>query len=229
MEYGLIGEHLGHSFSKVIHNMLGDYSYELKELRPEEVPGFISSKCFRAINVTIPYKETVIPFLDVIDEPARLIGAVNTIVNRDGKLYGYNTDFYGMKMLFEKNGIELTGKTVAILGSGGTSKTARAVAAASGAVKIYQVSRRANGNMISYEQLEAIRDRIEVIVNTTPVGMYLNVQGMPVDPAHYPNLTGVIDAIYNPLSTELIRKARGCGIPAEGGLYMLVAQAVRAA
>ena len=142
MEYGLIGEHLPHSFSKIIHEKIGSYTgrpypYELKELGPEEVGSFLEAADFKGINVTIPYKQTVIPYLDGISDQARQIGAVNTIVNRDGKLYGYNTDYYGMRDLLLRNSIDPSGKKVLILGTGGTSRTAHAVVSDLGAAQIF--------------------------------------------------------------------------------------------
>ena len=225
MMYGCIAEHLGHSFSALIHAQLADYSYELHELAPCEVDGFMKEKAFQAINVTIPYKQTVIPYLDEIDEIARHIGAVNTIVNRDGKLYGYNTDFAGMCALIERLGLDLKDKKVAILGTGGTSRTAKAVAAHLGAREVLVVSRTAREGVIDYTALNDFHKDIEILINTTPVGMYPNNDGTPVIPEHFSKLQGVVDAVYNPLSTVLVSRARAMGIPAEGGLYMLVAQA----
>ena len=223
--YGCIAEHLGHSFSALIHQKLADYHYELCELTPDEVDGFMKKKAFRAINVTIPYKQTVIPYLDEIDPIASRIGAVNTIVNRDGRLYGYNTDFAGMCALIRRLGLSLEGKKVAILGTGGTSKTARAVAAHLGAGEILVVSRTPREGIIDYATLTAQHTDTEILINTTPVGMYPNNDGLPVEPELFPKLSGVVDAVYNPLSTVLVRRAQAMGVPAEGGLYMLVAQA----
>jgi len=169
MEYGLIGEHLGHSFSAIIHGKIAPYRYELKELTPDALPSFMQKKDFKAINVTIPYKQTVIPYLDVIDENARAIGAVNTVVNRGGKLYGYNTDYYGMRALTEKIGVPLAGKKVLILGTGGTSHTAKAVASAFGAGEILTVSRRVSENCITYEDAYRLHSDAEYIINTTPL------------------------------------------------------------
>lgn len=227
MQYGLIGEHLGHSFSKQIHEMLKSNPYELVELDPAEIDAFMRAKDFSAINVTIPYKSTVIPYLSFIDTPAKKIGAVNTIVNDDGVLCGYNTDFYGLCALIDHANISLKNKKVAILGTGGTSKTAQAVADFLGAKKTLTVSRTAGKGVITYTELQKHTD-VEVIINTTPVGMYPNAEATPVDISKFSSLTGVIDAIYNPLRTQLILNAQKRGIKAEGGLYMLVAQAVRA-
>lgn len=229
MEFGLIGGKLGHSFSKDIHEQLGAPAYELKELLPEEVGDFLKAREFRGINVTIPYKETVIPYLDEVSERARAIGAVNTIVNDGGRLIGDNTDFGGMVALLRKIGIEVAGKKVLILGSGGTSKTARAVAKSLGAVSVNRVSRTKRDDCITYEEAYAEHSDADVIINTTPVGMYPNGDASPVDLAIFPKLSGVADAIYNPLRTRLVMAAQERGIPASGGLYMLVAQAVLAA
>lgn len=227
MNYGLIGEKLGHSFSKEIHEKLADYTYELKELKPEELDGFMLVGAFKAINVTIPYKQAVIPFLDEISPLAKVIGAVNTVVNRGGKLYGYNTDILGMKGLLAYNGISLLGKKILILGSGGTSKTARALATECGAGEIQIVSRTGNGG-ITYEEAYAKHTDAQIVINTTPCGMYPHIEGAPLDLAPFSRLEGVVDAIYNPLRTELILNAQSRGIPAAGGLYMLVAQAAYA-
>ncbi len=229
MKYGLIGEKLGHSFSKEIHARLASYEYELVEVAREDIDAFFAAADFLGINVTIPYKRTVMPHLYCIDEAAKSIGAVNTVVKRDGLLYGYNTDFYGLKKLAEHAGVELSGKKVAILGTGGTSHTARAVVAHLGAKEILTVSRSEGEGVITYTELYASHTDTDVIINTTPVGMYPNAGAAPVDISRFGKLSGVIDAIYNPLSTKLIVDARERGIAAEGGLYMLVAQAVRAA
>ena len=229
MEYGLIGEKLGHSFSREIHEKLRGYAYELKELRPEEVGAFLTAREFRGINVTIPYKETVIPYLDEIDEAARAIGAVNTVVNRGGKLYGYNTDFLGMRELMLREGIDPAGKKVLVLGSGGTSKTAMTVAKSLGASVVLQVSRQKRDDCITYEEARTEHADAEIIINATPVGMYPNTDASPVDLADYPKLLGVVDAIYNPLRTKLVLAAKARGIRATGGLFMLVGQAAAAA
>ena len=225
-KYGCIGKKLTHSFSKEIHGKLADYNYELIELTEEEITPFFEKKEFAAINVTIPYKQTVIPFLDSISEIASRIGAVNTIVNKDGKLYGYNTDYYGMKALIEKIGVSLSGKKVLILGTGGTSKTARVVATDLGASEILNVSRKKSDESVTYEEvLEAHLDA-NVIINTTPSGMYPECQSKPIDIEAFNELEGVVDAVYNPLCTNLVLDARNKNIKAEGGLYMLVMQAV---
>lgn len=229
MEYGLIGEKLGHSFSKTVHNLIGGYNYELKEIAKEELESFIKAKTFKGINVTIPYKEAVIPYLDSIDESAKKIGAVNTVVNKDGKLFGYNTDFYGLKALIEKSNIEIKDKKVLILGSGGTSKTAFAVAKEMGAKEILIVSRNLADGLITYEQAYKNHSDAEVIINTTPVGMYSKIGIKPIEIDSFGNLCGVIDVVYNPLNSALVTEAKLKGIKATGGLYMLISQAVFAA
>ena len=234
MTYGLIGEHLPHSYSKEIHERCADYEYVLRELSREEVGPFMEAGDFRAINVTIPYKETVIPYLHHIHKDALAIGAVNTVVNREGRLYGYNTDFFGLSALVRHAGITLKGRKVLILGTGGTAKTARAVAIAEGARAVLTVSRRAGGEYIDYEEAYRSHTDAEVIINTTPCGMYPypdgreGMEGTPIDASRFPALVGLLDAIYNPLRTTLVLECRRRGIPAEGGLYMLVAQAVLA-
>lgn len=229
MDYGLIGERLPHSFSKEIHEKIADYQYSLKELKPDEVEGFILSRNFKAINVTIPYKQTVIPFLDEISPEAEAIGAVNTVVNRGGVLYGYNTDFGGMRALIERTEVELKYKKALILGTGGTSLTAAAVCERLGAKEILRVSRTGREGSVTYEQAYADHSDADVIINTTPCGMYPNIDGCPINLDRFLNLSGVIDAVYNPLCTSLVLRAKERGINAAGGLYMLVAQAVLAA
>ena len=228
MKYGLIGEKLGHSFSPIIHTRLSGEEYSLCEIAKDKLDEFMKEKNFTGINVTIPYKETVLPYLDYIDSDAKTIGSVNTVVNREGQLYGYNTDAFGLSSLIAHIGIDLNGKTVAILGTGGTSKTAKYVSKSLGALEIYTVSRTEKSRVITYDTLYSISETINVIINTTPVGMYPNTANAPLDISRFPNLIGVVDAVYNPLSTRLILAAKKRGIPAEGGLYMLVSQAVRA-
>lgn len=229
MEYGCIGEVLRHSFSVRIHNELFGYQYELKEIGPQNLGNFMEEKDFKAINVTIPYKEQVIPYLDYMDEISTKIGAVNTVVNKNRKLYGYNTDFYGLTALIKKLGIEIKGKKVLVLGSGGTSKTASVVAENLGALEILKVSRSKKEGHITYDEAYALHNDANIIINTTPCGMFPNIDGCAIDISEFDNLEGVIDAVYNPLKTQLVIDAQKRGIKADGGLYMLVAQAVYAA
>lgn len=226
MTYGLIGEKLGHSFSPEIHACIGNYPYHLKELVPDAVAPFLERREFAAINVTIPYKETVIPFCDEIDEAARAIGAVNTIVNRGGKLYGYNTDFAGLQALIAHTGVDPKGKKALILGTGGTCKTAVAVLKAMDAAEIVIAGRTPRAGVIGYDTLPP---DAEILINTTPCGMYPHIDGMAADPADFPNLLAVIDVVYNPLRTDLLQKAQKLGIPHCGGMLMLATQAIRAA
>ena len=228
MKYGLIGEHLPHSFSREIHERIGAYSYELCELAPDEVAPFLARRDFGGINVTIPYKQTVIPYLDEIDKSAAAIGAVNTIKNENGRLIGYNTDVGGMAACLAHYGITLRDKTVLILGTGGTSRTARAVAAMAGAREVLVCGRRGGEGVLTYEEAYARADEVECILNTTPVGMYPSPDACPIDLSRFARVGGVFDAIYNPLRTNLVLDARARKIPACGGLYMLVAQAVAA-
>ena len=225
-KYGCIGKKLTHSFSKEIHARLADYEYELIELSEDEIENFFEEKEFNAINVTIPYKQTVIPFLDEMSDVAKRIGAVNTIINKNGRLYGYNTDYYGMKALINKIGIDVKDKKVLILGTGGTSKTARVLTEDMGADEIITVSRKNAENYITYEEAVKYHSDADVIINTTPSGMYPDCDSVPIDITAFNKLEGVLDAVYNPLCTNLVMNAKRKGIKAECGLYMLVMQAV---
>ena len=227
MQYGCIGAKLGHSYSREVHQALGNSDYTLSELKAEELPDFFNRKNFIGINVTIPYKQAVLPYLDEISDVARRIGAVNTVVHKNGKLFGTNTDYDGMTALLRRHGMELRGKTVLILGSGGTSRTAQVVAEDQGAAEIFVVSRTPQDKQISYAQ--AYRTDAEYIINTTPCGMFPQSGAVPIEPERFPRLQGVLDAVYNPLTTELVRRARAMRVPAAGGLFMLTAQAVEAA
>lgn len=223
---GLIGEHLSHSFSPRIHQALADYPYRLIELAEGEVAGFLRAGDFDAINVTIPYKKTVIPYLDTISEAAKRIGAVNTVLRRpDGTLYGDNTDYAGFTDLVRTLGVSLAGKKVLVLGSGGASRTAVCVAEDMGARAVVVISRHGADN---YENLERHADA-EIIVNATPVGMYPHNGKAPLSLAHFPALEAVLDMIYNPARTALLQDAIARGIPCCNGLLMLVSQARRAA
>ena len=228
MKYGLLGEKLGHSFSKEIHARLADYEYELRELNAEELDALFRKKDFEAVNVTIPYKQTVIPYLDEISERAKTIGAVNAVVNRNGKLFGDNTDFAGMRALALHAGADMKNKKVLVLGTGGTSKTACAVAKDLGAREVLRVSRTKKEDAVTYEEAAEKHSDAQIIINTTPVGMFPKTNASPIDLSTFPKLEAVLDAIFNPLRTELVLTAQERGIIASGGLYMLVAQAVYA-
>lgn len=222
--YGLLGEHLPHSFSPQIHKALGNDNYTLFEVAPENLEKFLTDKNFKGINVTIPYKKAVIPYLDYISPEAEKIGAVNTVVVRDGKLYGYNTDYFGFKYMIEKSGITVQGKKALVLGSGGASATVQVVLRDLGAGEIFVVSRNGDVNYTNiYEHTDT-----EIIVNTTPVGMYPDNMNTPVDISSFPKLCGVLDVVYNPLKTRIVMEAEKTGVPALAGLSMLVAQAKKA-
>lgn len=228
MQYGLIGAYLGHSFSKEIHERIANYTYELKVLSEEELDSFMKNHSFQAINVTIPYKEKVMAYLHHIDEKAKEIGSVNTIINQDGLLFGYNTDYLGLKKMVIHHQIDVENKKVLILGTGGTAKTAKVVFQDLGAREILMVSRNPKAHQIAYE--EAMQDHLDaqIIVNTTPCGMYPNYQDVILDLTPFDALEAVCDVIYNPLQTRLIQMAQNRNIKAISGLYMLVAQAVYA-
>ncbi|MBQ9134040.1 MAG: AAA family ATPase [Clostridia bacterium] len=222
MEYGLLGRKLPHSHSPKIHAMLGNPNYALFEKEPEEVEEFLRARDFRGINVTIPYKQTVMPLCDVLDGAAIEIGAVNTITNCNGKLFGCNTDFDGFIFMCNRAGIDMAGKKVLILGGGGTSHTATAAAKKLGAASV----RIADLNLeLNYTNLYERASDAEIIIHTTPVGMYPKIDEQLVDLTRFPNLSGVVDVVYNPLRTRLICQAESLGIPCTGGLTMLVAQA----
>ena len=225
MEYGLLGERLGHSFSPQIHRDLAGYDYQLLPTPPEAVEDLFARRAFQGLNVTIPYKRTVMPLCDEIDPRAAAIGAVNTVVNRNGRLTGYNTDIDGFLYMARRAGVDMAGKKVVILGSGGTSRTARAAAGELGAREIVTVSRHGEDN---YQNLSRHADA-QVLVNTTPVGMYPNWGQSPVSLESFPALEGVLDVVYNPLRTALLLQAEERGLPRSCGLPMLVAQAKRAA
>jgi len=222
MKYGLIGEKLGHSFSKDIHAQLGNDAYELMPMAREELDVFMRARDFCGINVTVPYKKAVIPYLDEISPEAAHVGAVNTIVHKNGKLYGYNTDLHGFESLCKAAGIDMAGKNVAIFGSGGTCLTCSEAVRRAGAKSVSVISRRGGDN---YTNLEKHADA-EIVINTTPVGMFPNIFAVPASLDAFPKLAGVADVVYNPLETELVRQARERGVPAANGLRMLVSQAV---
>ncbi len=228
MKYGLIGERLAHSFSPAIHSKIADYAYELCEIPRDGLAEFMTKHDFCAINVTIPYKEAVMPYLDGVSEMALAIGAVNTVVNRGGKLYGYNTDYMGAEAMIRHAGIELCGKKVLVLGTGGTSKTLRTVAKSMKAVEVLAVSREKRDGVITYDEAYSDHADAQVIINTTPVGMFPSSDGCPIEIDRFPLLSGVVDVIYNPIDTVLVRRAKARGVRASGGLYMLAAQAVYA-
>ena len=206
-------------------DVLGD----IRELDEKELDIFFKEKDFDGINVTIPYKETVIPYLDEISAQAASIKAVNTIVNINGKLIGHNTDYFGMLALIKRNKLDVNNKKVLILGTGGTSKTAYAVLSDLGARQILKASIIDEPGTITYEEANTIHNDVDIIINTTPVGMYPKNDGQIIDLDNFKNVIGVIDVVYNPLRTNLVLQAKTKNLIAEGGLYMLVGQAVYAA
>ena len=225
MECGLLGRKLGHSYSPQIHGFLGDYSYQLFEKEPEEVEDFLKNGAFTGLNVTIPYKKTVIPCLDALSPTARKLGAVNTIVRRpDGSLIGHNTDYFGFETMLKESGLKVAGKKALVLGSGGASNTAVCVLREQGA-QVIVISRSGEDN---YENLARHADAA-VIVNATPVGMYPSVDQAPLTLDGFPKLEGVLDVIYNPARTKLLQDAESRGLAAMNGLLMLVAQAKESA
>lgn len=228
MQYGLIGEKLRHSFSKELHAKIGDYPYELRELNGEEFREFFARKDFRAVNVTIPYKEAVIPYLDRVATEAKKIGAVNLVCNENGTLCGYNTDYYGAKRMIERANIQIRGKKALILGSGGTRRTVSCVLQDIGAKEIVTVSRHKSARYVTYDEAKTLHCDADVIVNATPVGTFPKIDESPISLRDFPCLSGVIDVIYNPLRTKLTEEAAKRNIPCTNGLFMLTAQAVYA-
>ena len=222
--YGLLGRKLGHSWSVPIHTALGCPSYQLYELEPEQLESFLHREDLGGVNVTIPYKQAVIPFCDVLDDAAQAIGSVNTIVHRCGKLYAYNTDAVGFCRMADQAGIQFCGKKVVILGSGGASLTVQAMARMLGAREIVVVSRSGEN---TYDNLTRHADA-EILVNATPVGMFPHNGERPVDLTAFPRCRGVLDLIYNPRRTALLLQAATLGIPHSDGLPMLVEQAAAA-
>lgn len=226
MVYGLLGRTLRHSYSPQIHALLGDYEYRLFEVEPQDLEAFLKKREFGGINVTIPYKKDVLPYLSGISDNAKRIGAVNTIiVKEDGGLYGDNTDYDGFLRLVQKSGFQVKGKKALVLGTGGASLPISAVLSDLGAREVVFISRSGENN---YQNLSRHADA-DLIVNTTPVGMYPNNLKAPLSLSEFPKLSGVLDIVYNPQKTKLILDAERLGIPAYSGLLMLVAQGKRAA
>ena len=219
---GLLGEHLGHSFSPLIHNMLSDYDYKTYEVEPEKLEAFVKNGGLDAFNVTIPYKKAVIPFLDEISPEAELIGAINVITRKNGKLYGYNTDYFGFAYMLDSANISVKGKKALLIGNGGAAATVKAVLNDRGVGEIITVNSKNN----TRENLTLHSDA-SVIINSSPVGMYPNNRISPVDLSIFKNCEAVLDIVYNPAKTQLMLDAEARGITTVGGLSMLVAQAAR--
>ena len=221
MRCALIGEKLSHSYSRLIHKKFGMYSYDLVELPPDNLKEFVEHGGYDAFNVTIPYKSAIIPYIDKVETLAMQIGAINTVCRLGGKTYGYNTDILGMAYMLKRAGIALGGKNVMILGSGGTGKTAEMLAKKNGAASITVVSRSGSVNYKNFYELQ----QTQIIINTTPVGMYPYSDISLADLSKFRNLEAVADVIYNPMRTRLMLQARELNLKYAGGLYMLVAQA----
>lgn len=225
MKCGLLGATLSHSYSPAIHNMLGLYSYELFEKQDGEIETFLRHGDFTGLNVTIPYKKAVLPYLDELTPTAQKLSAVNTIIRlENGKLLGHNTDYYGFSSMLRHSGLDVGGKKVLVLGSGGASATATAVLKESGA-SVTVISRQGKDN---YSNLSLHQDA-KIIVNATPVGMYPNCDTSPLTLQAFPQLEGVLDLIYNPARTKLLQEAHERGLITQNGLWMLVAQAKESA
>lgn len=225
MRYGLIGEKLGHSFSKDIHERIADYTFDLIPLSKEEFKTFMEKKEFTALNVTIPYKKNVIPYLDEMDEHAKAIGAVNTIVNRDGKLKGYNTDFTGFLYMVKKHNVHMEGKKVLIIGNGGASAAIQAVVQHELAGSMVIVDVVPGNGAISYDEMFSSHLDAEIIINTSPIGMYPRIGNAPIDISMFHKCEAVLDVIYNPILTRLCFEAQEMDIKRVNGLEMLIAQA----
>lgn len=225
MQYGLLGEKLGHSFSKAIHEKLADYKYELLELNNHELDIFLKDKQFKGVNVTIPYKKTVMPYLDLVDDSAKKIGAVNTIVNSNNILKGYNTDYYGFLYTLENHKINIKNKKVIVLGNGGASEAVIAVLNDLDAREIIVVGRTLRSNTISFEECYEKHTDGNIIINTTPLGMYPKIDASPLNLETFNSCTHVIDLIYNPSQTKLLAQAKHKGIYGVNGLEMLIVQA----
>lgn len=225
MRYGLLGYPLSHSYSPKIHSKFGSYSYELFEVPPEKLESFFTDACFSGLNVTLPYKKTVMKYCDELTDCARAVGSVNTIVRtQDGRLIGHNTDYFGFSYMVQSCGLSFSGEKVLVLGSGGASVAVNAVLSALGAIPII-ISRTGKNN---YHNLERHRDAF-AIVNATPVGMYPNNMESLIQLDQFPNLSVVIDLIYNPARTKLLMDAESLSIATVNGLGMLVAQAKESA
>lgn len=241
MDYALIGEKLGHSYSPLIHRKFFEienfnFGYNLLEIQKNELEEFVNkvkNGYLKGFNVTIPYKQDVMDFLDFIDEKASNIGAVNTVVNKNGKLYGYNTDYYGYLLTVLKLGAKVEGETCVILGNGGSAKAVIEALKDLKAKELYLVSRNLNKDVplgvksINYDELGQL-NKGYLLTNCTPVGMFPNVGDSPVSKEIIGKFEFAIDLIYNPKMTKFLEEAKQLNLKFENGLYMLFAQAIRA-
>ncbi|MFV0381733.1 MAG: shikimate dehydrogenase family protein [Breznakia sp.] len=226
MKYGLIGEHLKHSYSKIIQErLLDNYHYDLKELTKSELGTFMKHKDFLGINVTIPYKQAVLPYLDEVDDSAKKIGAINTIVHKNHRLFGYNSDYYGFAYMLDHHHIDICDKKIIILGNGGASRAVQAVIKDRKPRTMLVVSRHTNDATIFIDEVYKQHLDADIIINTTPVGMYPKIHASCIDLTNFDKLSACIDVIYNPYATTFLLAAKAKNILAIGGLEMLVAQA----
>lgn len=231
--YGLLGEKLSHSLSPVLHQELFELlnipgGYTLFEVPSQRLADFCPAMRLLGVkgaNVTIPYKQAIIPYLDGLSSEAKAIGAVNTLVWEDGRLIGHNTDYFGLQRLLKAHDIRIKGKSVAILGTGGVSKAAEALCRDLGAAEIWLVSRHRTAHAIDYDDLRSKRGAL--LLNATPVGMYPKVDAAPVDVDIIERFDVLVDLVYNPTQTAFLKLGEQCGKQTAGGLYMLVAQAVK--
>lgn len=221
--YKLLGKNVSHSYSQEVHNSLG-YDYKILDLSLSEFREIMEERSFVGVNITMPYKQEALKYLDYIDPAAKKLNVVNTVVHKDNKLYGYNTDYFGLKYLIKFNEIEIKDRNVVILGSGATSKTVKALCQDLGAKNITKVS-QSNSNHLTYDDLSSVLN-YQVLINTTPKEMYPNTEEKIIDLKQFNKLEAVVDVIYNPLKTNLILQAKDLNIKAVGGLEMLVGQAV---
>ena len=223
--FGLLGKKLGHSFSKKVHESFVDIEYKLFETDNLDV--FFKNNQIKGLNVTIPYKSEVIPYLDELSSEAQETKAVNTIIFRSGKLIGYNTDYYGMLKALSYNSISLQGKSVIIMGNGSTSRTINAICRKNQAKNIFILARNPNHSEYFLGNVDNLKN-IDIIFNATPVGMFPNNNDNPlIDLSKHPNLSSVIDVVYNPLRSNLLIQAERLGIKAVNGLFMLISQAAK--
>lgn len=227
MNFGLLGEKLGHSYSKIIHESFNKYNYNLIEIKPDALEDFFNNDFYDGFNVTIPYKQKVISFCDVLSESAKAIGAVNTVYHRDGLLFGDNTDYFGFMYMVNKAGIDLKAKKILILGTGGSSLMVQYAVKNAGASEVIIASRSGGNDSVNYDNLHHHFDS-QVIINTTPVGMYPNNGESLISFDDFYCCEGAIDLIYNPLVSSFLFDASKHNIRFANGLSMLVAQAAKA-
>lgn len=221
MIYGLLGENISHSFSPLIHKNFGDYKYKLFDMQKEEIENFIKKEDIGGFNITMPYKKEIMQYCKTISDKAKKIGCVNTVVYDEFRnLHGYNTDYDGFLYLLEKNNIDVYNKNIAISGNGSTSKTVYNVLKDLQAKSIIKISRSGD---IGFKDIEKFIN-IDILINTTPVGMYPNCPDSLIDLENFPNVSTVIDIIYNPIMTKLLIDAYKRGLNYVNGLDMLISQ-----